>query len=76
MNHALSHAILWGRVWTRHLKLDTVRKEEGANGGVVKLVSIVALDTPDGTTKLLGHISEKVRKRGECVRFMVQQKGP
>jgi hypothetical protein len=53
-----------------------MRKEEGASGGVVKLTSIVALDTPDGTTKLLGHISEKVRKRGECVRFMMQQKGP
>jgi hypothetical protein len=60
MNHALSLVVLWGRVGTRHPKLDTVRKEKGA-GGVVKLTSIVALDTSDGITKLCGHISEKVR---------------
>jgi mRNA-degrading endonuclease toxin of MazEF toxin-antitoxin module len=53
-----------------------VRKEEGASGGVVKLTSIVTLDTPDGTTKLRRHISEKVRERGERVRLMAQQKGP
>jgi hypothetical protein len=55
-----------GRVGTRHPKLDTIRKEEGVSGGVVKLTSIVALDTPDGTTKLRGHISEKVRAWGTC----------
>jgi hypothetical protein len=32
MNHAFSLAILWGHVGTRHLKVDTVRKEEGAGG--------------------------------------------
>jgi hypothetical protein len=58
----LSLAILWGHAGTRHPKLDTVRKEEGA-GGVVKLMSIVALNTLDGTTKLCGHMrkSESVR---------------
>jgi hypothetical protein len=60
MNHALNLTVLWGRVGTRHSKLDTVRKEEGASGGVVKLTSIIALDTSDGTTKLCRHISEKV----------------
>jgi hypothetical protein len=59
-NHVLSLVVLWGRVGTRHPKLDTVRKEEGASGGVVKLTSIAALDTPDGTTKMRGHISEKM----------------
>jgi hypothetical protein len=53
-----------------------VRKEEGVSGGVVKLMSIVALDTPEGTTELRGHISEKVRERGERVRLMAQRKGP
>jgi hypothetical protein len=48
-NHALSLAVLWGSVGTRHQKLDTVRKEEGASEGVVKLTSIVALDTLNGT---------------------------
>jgi hypothetical protein len=37
-----------------------MRKEEDASGEVVKVTSIVALDTPDGTTKLREHISEKV----------------
>jgi hypothetical protein len=51
-------------------------RKEGASGGVVKLTSIVTLDTPDGITKLRGHISEKVRERGERVRLMVRRKGP
>jgi hypothetical protein len=76
MNHVLSLAVLWGCVGTRHSKLDTMRKEEGAGGGVVKLTYIIALDTPDGTTKLRGYISEKVRERGERVRLMAQWKGP
>jgi hypothetical protein len=74
-NHALSLAVLRGRVGTRHPKLNTMRKE-GVGGGVVKLTSIVTLDTSDGTTKLCGHISKKVRERGKCVRLMAQQKGP
>jgi hypothetical protein len=76
MNHAPNLLVLWGCVGTRHLKLDTMRKEEGASGGVVKLMSIASLDTPDGTTKLHGHISKKVRERGEHVRLMAQRKGP
>jgi hypothetical protein len=39
-------------------------------------MSIVALDTLDGTTKLRRHKNEKVRKRGERVRLMAQRKGP
>jgi hypothetical protein len=39
-------------------------------------MSIVALDTPDGITKLHGHISAKMRKSGERVRLMAQRKGP
>jgi hypothetical protein len=34
-------------------------------GGVIKLTSIAALDTLDGTTKLRGHIGEEVRKGGD-----------
>jgi hypothetical protein len=37
-----------------------MRMEEGVKG-VVKLMSIIALDTLDGITKLCEHISEKVR---------------
>jgi hypothetical protein len=67
MNHALNLAILRECVGTQHLKLDTMRKEEGARG-VVKLTSSVTLYTPDGTTKLCGHISNKSeRERVENV---------
>jgi hypothetical protein len=40
-----------------------VREKEGAGGEVVKLTSIIALDTPDGTTKLCEHISKRERER-------------
>jgi hypothetical protein len=69
-NHVLSLTVLWRHVGTRHPKLDTVRKEEGASGGVIKLTSIVALDTLNGTTKLRGYISEKMTNSGERVRLM------
>jgi hypothetical protein len=45
------------------------REKEGASRGVVKLTSIVALDTYDGTTELRGHISEKVRAWGTCLSY-------
>jgi hypothetical protein len=73
-NHAFNLIVLWGRVGTRRLKLDIVRKEEGASGGVVKLTSIIALDTPDGTTKLCGHISKKVRAWGMCQTYGIAER--
>jgi hypothetical protein len=75
-NYMLSLAIPWGCVGTRHSKRDTMRKEEYVGGGVVKLTSIVTLDTPDGTTKLREHISKKVREHEERVRLMAQRKDP
>jgi hypothetical protein len=45
---------------TQHLELDTVKEEESV-GGVIKLTSIITLDTPDGATKLIGQIREEVR---------------
>jgi hypothetical protein len=48
-----------------------MREEEGV-GGVIKLISIVTLDTPHGTTKLCGHIGEKVGKGGKHVRLMAR----
>jgi hypothetical protein len=69
-NHVLSLTVMWEHVGTRHLKLDTVRKEEGASGGVIKLTSIITLDTLNGTTKLRGYISEKMTNSGERVRLM------
>jgi hypothetical protein len=51
-----------------------VREEESAIGGVIKLASIIALDTPDGVTELRGHKGKEVRESGEGVGLLVQQK--
>jgi hypothetical protein len=52
-----------------------VRKEESA-GGVIKLVSIIALDAPDGAAKLRGHKGKKVGEGGEGVGLLAQRKSP
>jgi hypothetical protein len=76
MNHALDLAVLRGSVGTRHLKLDAVREEESAGGGVIKLTSIIALDTPDGATKQRGHKGKEVGEGGEGVRLLAQRESP
>jgi hypothetical protein len=73
MNHTLGLTVLWGSVGTQHLKLDIVREEETA-GGVIKLASIIALDAPDGVTKLCGHKGKEVGDGGECVRLLALRK--
>jgi hypothetical protein len=69
MNHALGLVILRGSVGTRHLKLDAVREEEGAGGGVIKHKSIIALDASDGAAKLRGYKGEEVGEGGEVSNF-------
>jgi hypothetical protein len=54
------------------MKLDTVREQESA---VVELSTIVTLDTPDGATKLRGHVSIEVRGWRRC-QTLAQRKGP
>jgi hypothetical protein len=54
--------------------MDAVREEENV-GRVIKLASIITLDTLDGVTKLRGHIGEEVREGGEGVSLTAQQKG-
>jgi hypothetical protein len=71
-NYALSLAVLWGSVGTQHPKLDAVREEESAGGGVIKLISIITLDAPDGAAKLRGHKGEEVEEGGEGVRLLAQ----
>jgi hypothetical protein len=44
-----------------------VQEEESAGGGVIKLTSIIALDTLDGAAKLRGHRGEEVGEGGEGV---------
>jgi hypothetical protein len=51
-----------------------VREEETAGGGVIKLASIIALDAPDGVTKLCGHKGKEVGDGGECVRLLALRK--
>jgi hypothetical protein len=50
------------------------REEENA-GGVIKLVSIITLNVPDGVAKLCGHKSKEVEEGGEGVRLLAQWKG-
>jgi hypothetical protein len=76
MNHALDLVVLRESVGTRHLKLDAVREEENAGGGVIKLASIIALDAPDGAAKLRRHKGKEVREGGEGVRLLAQRKSP
>jgi hypothetical protein len=53
-----------------------VREEESAGGGVIKLTSIIALDTPDGAAKLRRHKGEEVGEGGEYVKLLAQRKSP
>jgi hypothetical protein len=75
-NHALGLAILRRSVGARHPKLDVVREEEIAGGGVIKLESIIALDARDGVAKLHGHKGEEVGESGEGVRLLAHRKSP
>jgi hypothetical protein len=52
-----------------------MREEESA-GGVIKLMSIIALDTPDGATKLCGHKCKEVGEGGEGVGLLAQRESP
>jgi hypothetical protein len=53
-----------------------MREEESVGWGVIKLVSIIALDALDGAAKLCGHKGEEVGEGGEGVALLAQQKGP
>jgi hypothetical protein len=64
-NHVLDLTVLWESVETRHPKLDVVREEESAGGGVIKHASIITLDALDGAANCVGMKAkkwERVRK--------------
>jgi hypothetical protein len=46
------------------LELNTVREEESAGGGVIKILAIVTLNANDGASKLRGYVSKEVRGKG------------
>jgi hypothetical protein len=71
-----SFTILWGRVRTRHLELGAVRQEEDSGGRVIKLTSVVTLDSFDSPTELSRHISKEIGQSSEGVRFKFQGKSP
>jgi hypothetical protein len=73
-NHALDLAVLRESVGTRQPKLDVVREEESAGGGVIKLASIITLDVLNGAAKLRGHKGKEVREGGEGVDFWRSEK--
>jgi hypothetical protein len=63
-NQALGLDVLAGGVGTQHLELNTVREEESAGGGVIKILAIVTLNANDGASKLRGYVSKEVRGKG------------
>jgi hypothetical protein len=46
-----------------------MRKKESTGGGVIELMTIVALDGLDGEAELCGHPSEEVENYGESFRL-------
>jgi hypothetical protein len=63
-------------VGTRHLQKYPFGGEECVRGGVIRLMTIVALDEFDGAAKLCGDIYEKMQHGGKSVRFNTQRKSP
>ena len=66
---ALGFTVLLRGVGARHAKNGTVREEERAGRGVVKLAAIVTLDSLNGGAKLCGDVGKKVGKLRKGVRF-------
>jgi hypothetical protein len=64
-NHALSLAVLWRGVRTRHTQLNTSGEKEGARGVVIELTPVVTLDGLDGEAELSGHPGKEVEEGGK-----------
>jgi hypothetical protein len=65
-----------GGVKAQQPQLHTVGEKEGARHGVIKLLSIITLNSLDSVTELSRHPHKEVRKTGEGVRLTVERKGP
>jgi hypothetical protein len=70
MDNMFNFTILWGRVRT----LCAVRQEEDAGERVVKLMSVVALDSFDSPVELSRQIGKEIGQSSEGVRFKFQGK--
>jgi hypothetical protein len=75
-NNMFSFIILWGRIRTRHPELCAVRREEEAGERVIKLTSIIVLDSFDSPTELSRHIGKEMGQSSEGVRFKFDEKSP
>jgi hypothetical protein len=75
-NNMFSFTILWGHVRTRHPELCAVRQEEDVSVRVVKLMSVVTLDSFDSPAELSRHIGKEIGQSSEGVRFKFQGKSP
>jgi hypothetical protein len=64
---ALSFTILLGSVGARHAKNGTMGKEERVGRRVVKLTTVVALDSLHRSVKLCTRVGKKVRNGGKGV---------
>jgi hypothetical protein len=73
-NNTFSFTILWGRVRTRHPELCAVRQEEDSGGRVVKLTSVVALDSFNSPAELSRHIGKEIGQSSEGVTSKFQGK--
>jgi hypothetical protein len=58
----LSFTLLGRGVWAGNAHGDAVGEEERSSGGVIKLVTIVALDVANGCSKLCPDIGKKNAK--------------
>jgi hypothetical protein len=54
-NHTLGTTIMRGGVRAQHLRLHAMGEKECVGRGVIKLSSIIALNSLNGTTKLSQH---------------------
>ena len=69
MNNVFSFTVLRRGIRTRHPELDAVGEEEGMRSMIVKLASIIALNTLNGDTKLRSHIGKEIRQGRKSVRL-------
>jgi hypothetical protein len=72
----LSFAVLLRGVGARHAEDNTVHEKKDANNGIVKLLTVVTLQTFDNGTEVGGNKSEKVCNSRECVRFKTERESP
>ena len=75
-NGTLSFSILRRSVWTRETHHRTEGKEEIPVLSTIKLTSVVALEGPNGSTKMRANVGMKVTKNGRYIRFLFERESP